>query len=153
MVQMKYNELNNMQFITALQRLAQRPLPVKAAYNVKKWADVIQRARATISAEYSKEVLGTFAEKNEDGTVKLKNPSDASSYTVPEDQMEGFTKVHDEFGERTFNLERRKILLEDLGNIDISAAEIAGLEPILTTLEEETMAREHLKAVPGGSVQ
>jgi hypothetical protein len=147
-VQMKYSDLNLNQFINALARLAGRPLPVKSAYNVKKWADLVMSARKKISEEYQNEILGQYAEKDEKGAIKLKEPGNPGSYTIPSAELDAFNKATEEFGARTFKLERRKIILEELGNIEISASELTALEPIVTTLEEESMGREHLKAVP-----
>jgi hypothetical protein len=152
MVQFKYSDLNSMQFINAISRLSGRPLPVKTAYNVKKWADAIMAARKKISEEFQAEVLTEFAEKGEDGAIRLKDKHDLSSYTIPEDAQAAYNEAMEKFGERLYKLDRRKIVLEELGNIEISASELTALEPVLTTVEEEAMSREHLKAVPGGPV-
>jgi hypothetical protein len=154
MVKFTYQQLNNQNFHMAVSRLANYPLPARVAYNVKKWADKIMQARTKISEEYNNDVLNAFAEKGEDGKIKLAEPGNPGSYTIPEAVQADYQKALDAFGEREYTFDRQPILIEDLPpNFNISASDLSALDKLLGERETQAEQVPHLAAVPTGTGQ
>jgi hypothetical protein len=130
MIELKYNQLSGMNFLQTVQKLVHERLAVQAAYNIKKIADDIQRARKQIGEQYRKELVDAFAKRDENGQVVWTSP-DQTDFEVMDGKEEEFRKALTAFGEKVFVMDRTPISLHDLRNCLVSAAELTVLEPIM----------------------
>jgi hypothetical protein len=140
MFTVKYKEITSPHFNVAFQNLSVQALPVKVAYNIKKMADKLHEVRKQIALDYQKEIVEIFAKKNPDGTLAHPKDKDGNElkdqFEPDETQKEAMAKAVDNFGEKTVSIDRQKLILEDLGAVQLSAAELSAVEPLFTTREE-----------------
>lgn len=129
MISMKYKELSGNHFLQAFQKLVHAQLPVKVSYQVKKIADAIHKSRDQVKAEYHAEIIAKFAQKDEKGEPKL--DADGSNFLPIDGQKEALDKAHAEFGEKTLEIARPKILACLIEKVAMTAAELAMLDPVL----------------------
>jgi hypothetical protein len=138
MITMTYSQINNQQFLSAVSHLCNAKLPTKVAYQVKKIADEVMRARKTIANEYMETIVKPYSEKNPDGSIKFETDSngvpDPSMIMISDDKKKDFEIRVDGFGEKELKIDRDKIFLESLSNIDVSATMLSALEPIITEM-------------------
>jgi hypothetical protein len=138
-MEMKYEEISSEFFLGALQKLVRAPLPVKTAYQVKKWADEMNKARTAIVLAYKLDIAKRFGKMDESGNVIF---AEDGSFDVPEELKEEFFKAQKEFGEKLFKFERYKIWIHELNEVKgISAQELNALMPLLS--EEPHHAQVH----------
>lgn len=60
---------------------------------------------------------------------------------------EAFEKMHEEFGERTFTVERRKLLMSKLADLHVSAKELSDIDCILE--DDVEGAQDNVRSLPG----
>lgn len=130
MIRLKYSQVSNQNLAQAIQKLARSPMRMKTAYNVKRLVDKLQSARREIATEFERDILGEYAEKDENGKVKYTdgNPS------VPVEKEEAFFKAQEAFGEKTYTLDRDKLsarALMDDASVMFSPADLAALDAIV----------------------
>lgn len=119
MITATYEKIGSQNFEAAIQRIARLPLPVKAAYNVKRMIDAATSARRVIREEYQ--------------AILAKYPAEGEIRT-PE-QETALTKETEEFGKREIVIQRDKLNWELLGDSRISAQEMFFLEPVFNDIE------------------
>lgn len=136
----KYKQITSPHFNVAFQTLSVQTLPVKVAYNIKKMADRLHQVRKQIGADYQKFIVEKFAKKNEDGSLAHPKDKDGNEmldqFEPDETKKEDMQREIESFGETEITIEREKLILEDLGTAELSAAELSALEPVFTTREE-----------------
>ena len=119
----------------ALQKLLNTPMRSQVAYQLKKIADELQKARTTIGQEYEKEIVNVYAVRGEKGDI-VRPEDDPMGFDVDPSKRDEFKRVQDDFGKRIIRLERHKITLHDLDGVALSAAELSLLEPIYAEPQE-----------------
>lgn len=138
MIKMTYQEVTNMQFLGAVQYLANQALPIKTAYAVKKIADELTRAKKRIAEEYQKDIIEKFSKKNPDGSIAHPIGEDGKPVTDqfdPIDDKEGLLKAQNDFGAKTLEINRPKLVVDQLGHsFTMSAAQLVMLDPLFTDL-------------------
>jgi hypothetical protein len=144
MIQMTYDQLMAEQFTNAIRKIANMNLHPRQAYAVKKIGDKLNLQRQKIVEEYRKDVTETFAKRDEQGGIAF-NPM--GGFEVADESKEQFAKAQAEFGKRIFTLDRERLVLEQLGDIKLSAVDLTFLEPIIISQEDaqEEAAQEVAK--------
>lgn len=130
MIKLKYNQFMGFPFSQSMQKLTSSAFPVKIAYSIKKIADGLQKQREKISAEFLV-MVAPFTVKNPDGTTFRPKAEDSNGFEIAEDQKEAFKQAEKAFGETEFTLDRPRLCLSELGEIQFSAAELAQLDALI----------------------
>ncbi len=137
-MKMTYGQISHFDFSKAMNKLTQAGLPIKASYEVKKLADKIMEARREIAKEYEAVIEG-WVKKNEDGTV-ARPEGQPNGWDVLDEHKEKFLAFNQSFGEKEVIIPREKIAMSVLGNMTITASELAVLEPVLDYGDDERPA-------------
>ena len=122
---MKIGSIVHPLFDPTLEKLSNEPLPLKAAYKVR----VIVKAVQAQKVEYNElrdKALTTYGDKNEDGTLKV---DEHGGVQFSGDNYKNFVKEISDLYAVEF--ETQKLTPEELGDIKLSAAELAAIEDIL----------------------
>lgn len=136
----KYKQITSPYFIDAMHFLTTQTFPVKVAYNIKKVADKLEAVKKKIALEYQNEIVEKFAKKNADGS--LAHPKDADGkeiteqFDLDETQKDAMKAAVEAFGDKTVDIDRYKITIEELGNVELTASHLSALDPILTSMED-----------------
>ena len=134
MFQITRKQLSTGGFRAAIQKLSTQELPVKAAYNVKKLTEAVQKAMRQIPIDYEEQVGKVYGEKDPaTGTWKS---NDDGSLTVLEDKKEAYIAAEKAFADGLVTIDRNKLEFETLYGLKLSAAALTALEPILTEPSE-----------------
>ncbi len=138
MFKMKYNQVNSQNFLQALSMLGGERLPTKIAYEVKKMTDSVLTARREIRESYMKDIVKKFALLDEKEEVQFEKDAngkpDMTAIIIKDGEKDNFNKAVDEFGEREYSFKRQKLFMESLQTIEMTAAQLSALDPILTEL-------------------
>lgn len=146
MIEMTYNQVSSFDFLRTIQKVAAIPTNPKTAYKIKKLVDAIQRQKKIISGEYQKEIVDTYALKDEKGEL-VKPKEGPHEFEVIPEKREEFQTAQNDFSTRTFKIDRTPLTIDELGDMKITAAEINNLGPILADAEE-TAPTETGKVLP-----
>lgn len=136
MIEMSYEQLSNQGFLQAVHGLAQQRLPIKGAYNVKKLADAIMRARKEIGQEYMEVVVEKFAQRDADGN-KIELEGEIQFKNETPEEKDAFLKTQEEFGKKIKKIDRHKLVLglHLSDNVELSASELSILSPLIEDTE------------------
>ena len=131
MIELQYRHLNNKKFIDTLVKVSNTPLKgegrVKEIYNISRMVDKVQQESKKAYEVWQKTLTGLeFEEVVVEGQPPQK---------VPKDKF-AFTKAEEEFMEISFKIERNKIPVSVLEQMEISAQDLLALEPIVDGLEQ-----------------
>lgn len=135
MFTMKYSQMTG-GFAPSLQKLVRMPLPTKTAYAIKKITDAVTVEQKKMRKSFN-ELYEQYAKKDEKGALQKDEHGDV---IVDEAKMEEFQKAQETFGEKEFVIHREKLSLALFSDINISAAELSALDPILQDPEEAPVA-------------
>lgn len=150
MIKLKYSEFMSFGFQNAFQKLASSPFPSNIAYRIKKIGDEINRYREPVRKEYQ-DVLTKYAKKDEKGEFVHPDNGDPTSYDVPKEQIEAFKAEEKALGEKEITLSRLPIQSSDLGNLQFSAGEIAGLAGLVEFQDMEAVHTNNVKPIKAGA--
>lgn len=131
MIKLKYKALNGTDFLNALRMLANEPVSVSIAMQIKKLGDAVMSARREIGLQYVEKIAKVYAKKNPDGSPVH---TAEGGYELDEAQQDAMEKAVTEFGETVFEVKASKLMIEQLGEIKISASVLSALDPVLTEL-------------------
>lgn len=132
---MTYAQISHSDFSRAMQKLTQANLPVKSAYEIKKLADKIMDARRRIGTEYE-DVITPWTKKNEDGSV-FRPEGAPGGWDILDEHIESFKAFSEKFGANEIVIERQRISLGVLGNVQLSASDLAAIEQVVDFGDEE----------------
>ena len=135
MIQIRYADVSNFQFVQAVQKLGNTATDGHTAYKIRKIMKALQDGREKIAKEYTKEVIDVFAKRNESGAI-IRPEGDPNGFSVEDAKQDEFQKVQDAFGERTVDIEREPLSLSDLKDFRFTAMEQESLKGILDDSEE-----------------
>lgn len=145
-MKLTYEELNNDQLIAALTRLSREKLPVRVGWNiqrimkkiekeVKEGREIyIQLLKDTCEVDEKGELVfqKTPDIKNEDGTIEPGRPIPGQYIVKDADE---FKRRTEEFMKLEVEINSHYILLKDLETINMSAADLMALAPLISELE------------------
>ena len=120
MIKLKNKDISSNEFVLACQKMSAAPLPIKAAYNVKKMLDALQIAKKKIGKEYEETIYAKYVIKEE-----------GKPDSMPEDN-EDFQKENTVFGDNEVVIDRDLLDIESMGDIKLTARDLSALEPILS---------------------
>ncbi len=133
MIVLKRTLLQNESVFQTFQRLMKEPLPIKAAYKMKRYADKLQSEQKEMENFFT-ECRRKHLVFNEDGTVKM---TEESGKPMPEvKDREELNKKLEDFMGGSFTIEGvHKLASFELGEVRISAEELTVLEPFIQDLD------------------
>jgi len=115
-IKLLYKQAMSQNLRNAFQRLVHVPRSVAQAKQINKLSIALEKTCKVINDEYMADILGP--NKSEDGGV------------MPE-RMEAFKAAQDAFGEKECVVDQPLLPLHVLDGVQMSAAEYAGIEPLL----------------------
>lgn len=133
MIKIKYSQLSDMRFVMAMQKIAGTPLNTPTAFTIKKIVQALDTARENMVAEYHEQVVGVYAERDEDNSVIFED-AQKTKFKVLEGKQEELAKAQEAFGAKEIEVPATKINIDNL-NVSLSAADLINLEPIYFHLE------------------
>jgi len=142
---MTYEQVSSNQFIQSVQRLAGAPFNPQVAFKIKKLVDELNRNRALIHDAYKADIQDVYGLKDAEGKIVMADQG--QGFEIIPEKMEAFQVAQEGFGKREFTVNRDKLFLQELGNFQMSAADMSTLEPIMTFPQEATDAEPKLKSV------
>lgn len=101
-----------------------RGLPTKVTKNIAKIAVNIDQNSNRIKREWQELI-------KEHGLADLKDDK------VTPAQRAKLVEIHKDFGEKTFKIDRQKILLSDIESVGLSAGELLAIEDFVEGMEDE----------------
>jgi hypothetical protein len=122
-----YKEISNYDFQGALAKLrsAQFKDGGRCAYLVKKMSQAIEKLREKVHAEYRKEILDLYAQRDEKGEYN------EEQVKIIEGKQDEFKKALEAFEARSGIIDRPKFLAADIREAHLTAAEQEAIDPIL----------------------
>lgn len=133
--QVTRKRLTDPQFHAAVRKLMNSQITdMKTNYWAGRVCKKLQREADKVFKTYQKEVIDTYAERDEEGNVKVV-PHNPTQFEVKEDQKEGFTEFVDEWMDQTVEFEFNPLPIGNLSEIRFTPSELMELEPILAGLE------------------
>lgn len=123
---MKFAQLNNPFFQSALNHLLNQPMPVRSAIKVKNIVTNIQQQIERFD-EHRKHLLELYGAKNDAGELLLNE--DGSVHFDSEEQLGSLAKALNELNERTVNV--GTITVAELGDIKLSVEDVIALSDII----------------------
>ena len=122
-------QLTNRQILDAqpaLGKLLNTSLPVKQAYRIKKTLESIKK-QALFVDDQRKDLIKEYGGEKEDGNYEI--PVEAK------ESRDKFFKAYEEILDMQEDIDVRKLTLEDLEHIEITANELDTIEFIIDTTE------------------
>lgn len=134
MIKVTYDQLTDQEFVQALHALGEAPnLPTKISYDISKITGPLKKKLGRLQKEFQP-IMDAHAEKDANG--KMIFNKEAQGYKVRDDMQESLKAAREEFGARTFELDRPKLTYKELGNVQLSPNALTALEPLLQLLDE-----------------
>lgn len=131
MIQLTYKQLSDTAMLNALRSLMNARTDVKSAYNLKRMADAIMKARAEVTEAYMTDIVQKLGKKDESGKVATNQESEHGFDLAEGITDADFEKAHAEFGTRTKVIDRHFLNVAVLNSSGVSPAELNALEPLL----------------------
>jgi len=122
-IKVKIKQIVNPDFSQAYVKLMKLQVPMKTAYKLKKIAELITDEQKKYE-ELRKELLTKLGEKNEDGSLKI----DQGIVSLGENQQ-AYYEQHLELLD--IDVEMGVIKIDDLGDAQLSAAELSSLGELI----------------------
>lgn len=138
MIKLTYKHFMSFGFRQATQKLESQNFPAQTAYELKKMIEKFKKWRKQIHEEYLT-LVDTFARKDEKGEI-IRPEGDPTAFDVPDDQQDAYKKAAEEFEAREITVDRRKLTLDRLGNVQFTPAELTVLDPLFEDEEAEKVA-------------
>lgn len=130
LVRLTYGEVKKSTFRMAMGKLAQHPFKdQKVAYRVMRIVDATEIELKGAEKLHAK-LVEQYAEKDEKGEF-IPLDGRAGTFRVPEDRQEAYGKALADFDALSFAMRWRKLSLDDLSDLRLSAAEMKALEPVV----------------------
>jgi hypothetical protein len=120
MIKITYNQISDFALVSAMQKISNTSLPAKVAYDIKKLIDKLTQARKHIGESYQADVLSKF-------TVKEEGKPDF----VPDEKKAEFEKEQEEFGKRVVEIDRPRIFLDQIQNVQLTVREISAISSLI----------------------
>lgn len=136
MVKVKYKEIMNYAFASALQKIAQTPVHGALASQLHKIIKACAKAKQDIQKEFQKDIVGAFAKKDEKGEI-VRPEGNPNDFVPLEGKDDEFMKAQEEFGNREAELQCSQITVQMLQDIKISATDLEGLKTLYSGNAEE----------------
>ena len=132
-LEFKYNEIGGFEFNQIIQKISNTPTTAEKAGQIRSVVKAVQKLRDKVSEDYKKDILGTYFQKNEDGTPKK---AEGGGEFIPLAGKETeITKANDEFGARVGTIELegcRPLTPNTLSDMKITARELELLKDLYT---------------------
>lgn len=123
MIELKYKDINNHNFVQGLRTLVNTPFHLKMSYQIGRIQDKIMTESKVAQAEWQRLV-----------TSKVEWVGEGENKT-PKD-LEAFKKLEQEFLDLSFKIDKwKKIHVQDIHVAKLKPLEMLALEPILEGLE------------------
>jgi hypothetical protein len=106
-----------------------------SAYKVKKIYSAVKKAREDIAEKYKAEIMPKYAKLDEKGEFKIEE------FECDPAKEAEFTKAQDEFGLLVVEIDRPKLTLSDIRNVQLSPIEQLALECVLDDSQGEQPAQ------------
>lgn len=127
MIEIKLNLLRSPEFSSAYQKLMRTEgFAPKVAYHVARIGALLETEQKAANLAFDGLVKKWAEFKNENGQTQWK---------VPDEKIEGWNAATKNFHEAVVTIEKRKLLLSDLGPASLTPGEFLALEPVLGDLE------------------
>lgn len=138
MIELKYSHVRNPEFQGAFSKLVNvQQLPTKVTCLIAQIKKAFDKEVETAQECFIK-LLKNHANLDEKGNfveLVVGGAKQPGTYSIPEEKQAQWMEALKEFGETTFNVERRKILMQEISEVKFSAAELIALEPLLSDME------------------
>lgn len=130
LVQLTYGEVKKPMFRTAMGKISGHPFKdQKIAYRVMRIVDSVEIELKGAERLHAK-LVDQFAEKDEKGEfVPLEGRP--GTFRVPPDRQEEYGKALTDFDALSFAMRWRKLSMDDLSDLRLSAAELKAVESIV----------------------
>jgi nucleoside-triphosphatase THEP1 len=140
----KHGQLSAMNFQMAISKLGQAPLPAKSAYHVKRLIDGLSNASNRVRDLYRQDICKVHGiDDGKGGFV----PDDEHGFKFAEGaDKDAVVKAIQDFGNREIEVDKYKLTLGDLEKVEISAAELSHLDPVIFD-EEGPIAVDNVQAI------
>lgn len=135
LVRLTYGEVRKAGFRMAMGKLAQHPFKdQKVAYRVMRIVDGVEIELKGAERLHTK-LVDQYAEKDEKGDFV---PMDGrvGTFRVPVEKQEAYGKALEDFDALSFAMRWRKLPLDDLSDLRLSAAELKAVEGLVHFPEE-----------------
>lgn len=135
MILIPYKDVSAFNFQTALQKLAGTSMDGHSAYKVKKIFAGVKKGQELVSEKYKAEIMPKFAKLDAEGKF------DIEKFEVDPAKEAEFVKAQDEFGLQNIEIDRPKLTLQDIRNVQLSPIEQLALEPVLDDSQGDAPAQ------------
>lgn len=140
---LKYSDVSHFEFQKAFQKLMNSPTDGKTSYTISKIASEIDKCRAQIRDEFTKEIVEKFAKREEDGTYNK------DTWVPEESKLEEFQTAQEEFGKREFTVLRKPLTAYDVRDTKLTPTELISLKEAMdsASFEEPINTGKHMMSV------
>lgn len=111
--------------INVMQRISQRELPGRVAYNVAKLLRQIEN-EFNLFDDTRKKLLEKYADKNEDGTLKINE--ETNEYVLSTENLKSLTEEVNLLLDTTITLNANRIKITDISDLAFTPVEMAMIE-------------------------
>lgn len=127
MIKLKYFQLGSVNFDNAVKKLMAAPLPIRAAYNVKKMVDKLEIARKKIGDEFHavQEELNKLTESQPEGL------DEEAKMKWSQEDHERRQKAQVSWGEKEIEIDRNRLEVADFAVVKFTVTDMIALEPIM----------------------
>jgi hypothetical protein len=127
MIEIKLNLLRSQEFSNAYQKLMRTEgLAPKVAYHIARVGAILETEQKAANIAFDALVKKWADFKNENGQTQWK---------IPDEKLEGWNAATKDFHDAVATIDKRKLLLSDLGAASLTPSEFLALEPVLGDLE------------------
>ena len=133
-IKMKYKDLGSFEFTQVIQKLANTPMSAQKANHIRHVVKEVRKAKEQIIAEYKKDVMEVFGERDEKGALKLPE-GEPVGFVPKEAEISAVDKANEAFGEREAIIKWRPLTPSTISDVKLTAMELDLLKDLFS--EEE----------------
>lgn len=133
MLKIKRSQLANMQFVVAMQKLAQVPMNTPTAFTLKNILQTLNSAREEMSADHKEQIIMKYSQKDEAGNV-VHEDEEKTRFKVIDGMAEELDQAQKDFFDYELSLPCVKVNINNLP-AQMSPIDLINLEPIYFNVE------------------
>ena len=134
-IKIKMRDIKNPGVSSAIRNLNNQPVNGKFAYKLHKLSTNLTKAIKHFDAKYT-EYQDKYAEKNEDGTMKIvEDENGVKHFNIPDEKAKEAQEYLNAMLDDEYDMEVTKLDAANLANVGIKASELFVLENFFTNFE------------------
>ena len=131
-IKIRMRDIKNPAVSTAIRNLNNQSVNGKFAYKLHKLSTNLTKAIKHFDAKYT-EYQDKYAEKNEDGTMKIiEDENGVKHFNIPDDKAKEAQEYLNALLDDQYDLEVMKLDASELSKVDVKASELFVLENFFT---------------------